>query len=305
MISPKLTGRADELVARGEAFVTATVVRVERPTSAQPGNVALVHEDGTIEGFVGGVCAQNSVRLYALRAIERGEPMLLRILPEEGESEPSEADDGSVTVQNPCLSGGAIEVFLEPFLPPPRVVVAGESPIALALAQLGQELGLDVAATAEDPGARPKPGDLALVVAAHGRSEAELLRAGVEAGIEYVGLVASHRRGDAVIEELREAGVDDDLLAAIDYPAGIDIGARSPSEIALSILAQIVAVRRSGERTSRIPAARATIAPATAIDPICGMTVVIGPDTPRSEHDGEAVYFCCEGCQRRFDEQRA
>src|ERR1700758_4078346 len=107
MITPKLTGRADELVARGEAFVTATVVRVERPTSAQPGNVALVHEDGTIEGFVGGVCAQNSVRLYALRAIERGEPLLLRILPD---SPGGESGGDSAGPESPDAGGELAEL---------------------------------------------------------------------------------------------------------------------------------------------------------------------------------------------------
>jgi len=148
VITGPLTARAQQLTAQGAVFVTATVVRVEHPTSAKPGNVALVHEDGSIEGFVGGVCAQNSVRLYSLKAIERGEPLLLRILPDGPGGAPEDEtavdsgqeiahDEGSVTVQNPCLSGGAIEVFLEPFLPAPRVIVAGDTPIAAALTALG------------------------------------------------------------------------------------------------------------------------------------------------------------------------
>src|SRR5689334_2835697 len=124
MLTGSLSARARELTAQGAPFVTATVVRVEHPTSSKPGNVALVHEDGSIEGFVGGVCAQNSVRLYSLKAIERGEPLLLRILPDgppdsatvknAANVDPGREvahDEGSVTVQNPCLSGGAIEVF--------------------------------------------------------------------------------------------------------------------------------------------------------------------------------------------------
>ncbi|HEY4826379.1 MAG TPA: XdhC family protein, partial [Solirubrobacteraceae bacterium] len=161
MITGPLSARAQELTAKGAVFVTATVVRVEHPTSSKPGNVALVHEDGSIEGFVGGVCAQNSVRLYSLKAIERGEPLLLRILPDAAETAAAAKnganadagqvdvghevahDEGSVTVQNPCLSGGAIEVFLEPFLPPPRMIVAGDTPIAAALLRLGPDVGLD------------------------------------------------------------------------------------------------------------------------------------------------------------------
>ena len=311
MLSGPLTARARELTERGAAFVTATVVRVEHPTSARPGNVALVHEDGSIEGFVGGVCAQNSVRLYSLKAIERGEPLLLRILPDgpggtEGEDVGTEIghDEGSVTVQNPCLSGGAIEVFLEPFLPAPRMIVAGDTPIATALLRLGPELGLDaVDSRGHDSGAPlPSADDLAVVVAAHGRDELAILRAALEAGVRYVGLVASRKRGAAVLGELRADGVTDELLARIDTPAGLDIGARSPAEIALSILASIIEVRR---RSSTMPRSWASAPPTTAVDPICGMTVLIGPDALSSEHGGEAHYFCGEGCRKAFERQHA
>jgi xanthine dehydrogenase accessory factor len=303
MITGPLTRRAQELTEQGAAFVTATVVRVEHPTSVKPGNVALVHGDGQIEGFIGGVCAQNSVRLYSLKAIERGEPLLLRILPDgpfgrEGEDVGQEiaSDTGSVTVQNPCLSGGAIEVFLEPFLPAPRMIVAGDTPIAAALLRLGPELGLEgVDARGSDSGAPvPTAEDLALVVAAHGRDERAILRAALEADVRYVGLVASRKRGAAVLEELRADGVPEGLLERIDTPAGLDIGARSPAEIALSILASIIKVRRR----KPAPASRA---PVTAVDPICGMTVLVGPDAIKFEHAGEIHYFCSEHCRQAFE----
>ncbi|MBS1891474.1 MAG: XdhC family protein, partial [Actinobacteria bacterium] len=219
MIPADLEERLRGLRARGEPFVTATVVRTERPTSARAGNVALVRSDGSIEGFVGGVCAEQSVRAYSLRAIESGEPMLLRILPDDdldGAAEP-DGEEGVVTVHNPCLSGGAIEMFLEPFVPAPRVVVVGGSPIVAALADLGPRLGLEM--VVGGPGeATPAAGDLALVVAAHGRDELGALRAGVEAGVPYVGLVASPRRGAGVLEELRADGVAEELVARIDTP---------------------------------------------------------------------------------------
>ena len=315
MITGPLSSRAQELTAQGATFVTATVVRVEHPTSVAPGNVALVHEDGSIEGFVGGVCAQNSVRLYSLKAIERGEPLLLRILPDgpgiaavksAANVDPGHEvahDEGSVTVQNPCLSGGAIEVFLEPFLPPPRMIVAGDTPIAAALLRLGPELGLDaVDSRGGDSGAVvPSADDLALVVAAHGRDELTILRAALEADVPYVGLVASRRRGAGVLEELRKGGVAEELLGRIDTPAGLDIGARTPAEVALSILASIVEVRR---RSSTAPRSWAA-APPTAVDPICGMTVVVSADAPSVMHDGDTHYFCGEGCLRAFERQHA
>jgi xanthine dehydrogenase accessory factor len=318
VITGPLSIRARELSEQGASFVTATVVRVEHPTSVRPGNVALVHEDGSIEGFVGGVCAQNSVRLYSLKAIERGEPLLLRILPDgpdgpggsEGEDVNTEIghDEGSVTVQNPCLSGGAIEVFLEPFLPAPRMIVAGDTPIATALMRLGPELGLDAVDSRGTDGGPPVPSseDLALVVAAHGRDERAILVAALRTGVPYVGLVASRKRGAAVLETLREDGVPSELLERVDTPAGLDIGARSPSEIALSILASIIQVRR---RSSTTPRSWAAVPPTTAIDPICGMTVVVTPDAITFEHAGEGAggtyYFCGEGCRRAFEQMHA
>jgi xanthine dehydrogenase accessory factor len=315
MMDAAVSRRAQELAGRGVAFVTATVVRAQRPTSAHAGNVALVLGDGTIEGFVGGACAEHSVRAYSLQTIETGEAVLLRILPFEGDGLGDPAgtghevakEEGAVTVQNPCLSGGSIEVFLEPVLPAPRVLVVGDTPIASAVRQLGAELGLDIV-TVADGVPEPAAGDLALVVASHGRDELHTLRRGLEAGVPYVGLVASRARGDGVIGELRGDGVADRLLGLIDVPAGIDIGARTPAEVAVSILAKVVATRRRerAEGSEDIDApvrASTSTAPALAVDPVCGMTVAAVPGTPSLEHDGETVYFCCEGCKAKFEAQ--
>ena len=299
MMPAHMARRAQELAAQREDFVAATVVRAQSPTSVEAGDVALVLGDGTIEGFVGGACAEHSVRAYSLEAMRDGESVLLRILPfgdddigPEGREVASE--DGSVTVENPCLSGGAIEIFLEPVLPDPRVLVVGETPVAAALRHLGSELGLD-AVPAEGDALDLQPGDLALVVAAHGRDELGALRAALEAGLPYVGLVASRKRGDGVMAELRGDGVPDAQLARIEVPAGIPLGARTPSEIALSILARIVEVRRG--TVAEAPE------PPTAVDPVCGMTVAVVPTTLSLEHEGETVYFCSEGCREQFQRQ--
>jgi xanthine dehydrogenase accessory factor len=297
-----MTRRARELAERGEAFVTATVVRAQRPASVRAGDVALVLADGSIEGFVGGACAEHSVRAYSLRAIESGEAVLLRVLPFAEEGVPDQVEEGSVTVQNPCLSGGAIEIFLEPVLPAPRMVVVGETPVAGAVVRIGQELGLDVVHAEGGAAVEVRPDDLALVVAAHGRDELGALRAGLEAGLPYVGLVASRARGDGVLGELRGDGVPEDLLGRIEVPAGIDIRARTAAEIALSILARVVAVRRAGGAPG--PESPAAPAPAaTAVDPICGMTVAAVAGTPSLRHGGETYWFCCEGCRAAFAAQ--
>jgi xanthine dehydrogenase accessory factor len=319
-----------DLAARREPFVTATVVRVQHPTSVNPGAAAVVHADGTLDGFIGGVCAQHSVRLYSLKAIESGEPILLRIMPDPEQDDPDAApidagqeiarEDGSVTVRNPCLSGGAVEVFLEPTLPAPRLLVVGDSPIVAAITKLGPELGLDVVLPAgrQDP-LVPAPGDLAMIVAAPGRDELESLRVGLEAGLPYVGLVASAKRGRAVLAELLDSGVPQELLDRVDTPAGIDIGAQTPGEIALSILAHVVQARRAARHaghahTPAAPSPLRVIAPGgaeaapppatssvkSAVDPICGMEIVVLSDTPSAERDGETYYFCCDGCQNAF-----
>jgi xanthine dehydrogenase accessory factor len=305
MITAAMSRRAQELAAEGAAFVVATVVRAQRPTSVEAGNVALVLGDGTIEGFVGGVCTEHSVRAYSLQAIESGESVLLRILPFSDDGEPggdATAADGAVTVQNPCLSGGAIEVFLEPVVPAPRVLVVGETPIADAVLRLGSELGWNVVGV-DGEDLEPRPADLALVVAAHGRDELQTLRRGLESGVAYVGLVASRKRGDGVLAELRSDGVPDDLTARIDVPAGLDIGARTPAEVALSILASIVAVHRDGHGHAHHAPTPVSTGVATAVDPVCGMTVAAVPSTPSLRVNDETVYFCCDGCKSKFETQ--
>jgi xanthine dehydrogenase accessory factor len=225
--------REHALQAARAPFVQATVVRVQRPTSVRPGDSALVLADGTIEGFVGGVCAEESVRLHALRVLETGEPLLLRLTPEPGDGGEAH-EDGAVTAHNPCLSGGGLEIFLQPRLPAPRLAVVGQAPAARALAELGRGMGFEVAS---------EPGEdlAALVVASHGRDEEAALAAALRSGVPYVGLVASARRGAAVRAAL---DVPEALRARLHSPAGLPIGARTPQEIALSILAEIVADRR-------------------------------------------------------------
>ena len=287
MIRGDLAGRADALVEAREPFVAATVIRAQRPTSVRAGDAALVGPDGIIEGFVGGACAESSVHLHALRVLETGEPLLLRILPGEDEEE-TEAGEGAVTVKNPCLSGGALEIFLEPHLPAPPVLVVGETPVAGALMQLGGALGFEmVSGDARDA---PEAGDAAVIVASHGRDEEHVLASALRLGVPFVGLVASVKRGAAVRAAL---DVPDELRPQLHTPAGLDIGARTPAEIALSIFAQIVAESRA---TGLPPGAREAV----AIDPVCGMEVAAGEDSIRMEHEGRQFFFCCSGCRDAF-----
>jgi xanthine dehydrogenase accessory factor len=263
------------------------VVLAERPTSAKPGDEAVILADGSIEGFVGGTCAEATVRSQALVLLDSGESLLVRITPEP---EPEVA--GKLVVHNPCLSGGTLEVFLEPVVPAPLVLVAGTSPIARAVVALGERLGYEVRAAG--------PGDsldgvAAVVVASHGRDEEETLLAALAADVPYVGLVASRRRGEAVVGSLDACG---SKKARIHTPAGLDIGAGTPEEVALSILAEIVASRPHPGGRSVTPSPPGPTEQAT--DPVCGMSVATVEASLHLDHDGTRYWFCGSGCLRAF-----
>jgi xanthine dehydrogenase accessory factor len=281
-----VTDVAAELTRTREPFVQATVVRAQKPTSAHAGDTALVRADGSIDGFVGGTCAEASVREYGLMTLSTNQPLLLRIVPGEVAG-PSE--EGAVTVANPCLSGGSVEIFLEPRVPAPRMLVVGDSPIAEALVDLGRPLGFDVQLVAGEH-ARPAPGDAALVVASHGRGEEPALTVALRLGVPYVGLIASRIRGAGVLAAL---DVTDEQRSRVHSPAGLDIGGRTAAEIALSVLAEMVAERRAAER--HVPAV-----PSSGVDPVCGMTVAAVDSSPHATVDGTTTWFCCEGCRTAF-----
>lgn len=284
--------RSAELIAAGVPHVRATVVRAEHPTSVHAGDAAVVHADGTIEGFVGGTCAESSVQVHARAVLDTGEPLLLRILPGV---DGTTTEHGAVTVSNPCLSGGAVEIFLEPLAPPARVVVVGDTPIARALIDLAAPLGFE-AEIVDGAAAGFRADDAALIVASHGRDEETSLVAALAAGVSYVALVASRRRGSAVLAAL---DLDDKTRNRVSVPAGLDIGARTAPEIALSILAELIATRDAG--AARVAEGVAPdgqpAQPGTAVDPVCGMTVLITDDTPSATIDGETTHFCCTGCR--------
>ncbi|MET3950064.1 XdhC family protein [Arthrobacter sp. UYEF36] len=289
-----LPARANDLASRREPFVHATVVRAQHPTSAHAGDTALVLPSGEIQGFVGGNCVESSVREYSLQVLASQEPLLLRVVP----GEPSRtAGEGAVEVSNPCLSGGAIEIFLQPRIPAPRVVVIGTTPVAQALATLGAGVGLAVELT-DGESAAPRADDAALIVASHGKAEEVALEAALRAGVPYVALVASGTRGAAVLESL---DVDQAQRTRVFTPAGLQLGARTPGEIALSILAQLIQERAKSRHATPVTAAEAAAdAPATAIDPVCGMTVAAADSSLQFEHNGVTVYFCSPGCRAAF-----
>jgi xanthine dehydrogenase accessory factor len=288
MIEGDLARLAERLATDREPFVLATVVCAKHPTSVRAGDSALVLVDGRIEGFVGGACAESAVRLYASRVLEAGEALLLRLVPGTEDAGCAVDDEGAVVERNPCLSGGSLEIFLEPRLPAPRVSVIGSAPVARAVEELARAAGYDVVRGAPAE-AVPHAGDAAVIVASHGSGEEQTLVQALTAGVPYVALVASRARGEAVRASL---DVPDQLRSQLHTPAGLDIGARTPAEIAISILAELVAEKH------KHPAA--ALDAGSAVDPICGMEVAIATATPYVDAAHGRVYFCSERCRDAY-----
>jgi xanthine dehydrogenase accessory factor len=234
------------LKARSEPCAVATVVRTEAATSAKAGAKALVREDGTLEGWIGGGCIQAAVRKAALRTLTDGEARLIRVAPKarlDAQSvTPGRAAAGVEHHVSHCPSGGTVDVFVEPVLPPPRLVVLGTSAVATALGDLAGRLGYVVAS---EPAADERG---CVVVATQGRGDRAALLAALRTPAGYVAFVGSRRKAASLRGELVASGVPPERLAALRAPAGIAIGAIAPEEIALSILAEIVQFRRQPVR---------------------------------------------------------
>jgi xanthine dehydrogenase accessory factor len=260
---------AGRLAAEGTPFALATVVAVERPSSARVGDRALVTAEGELRGWVGGACTEPEVLRLALEALTDGEARRER-------------------VESRCASEGAVDVLIEAQLPAPLLAVVGDAPAARKLQELAAVLGWRT--TSELQGVD------AVVVASMGHGDEETLEEALASGADYVGLVASAKRAAAVTAELRERGVDEESLARIRSPAGLDLGPSSQEEIAVAILAELVAWRHLRPRGSE-----QLDAPETAIDPICGMVVAVEGAAHTLEHDGTTYYFCGPGCLRRFE----
>jgi xanthine dehydrogenase accessory factor len=316
--------KANEFKSAGRPFAIATVVWVERPTSAKPGAKAIIAEDGELSGWVGGSCAEPTVRREAHKALEDGQSRLVRICPPEKRGVLPQEGVSEVTMT--CVSGGTLEIFIEPYLVQPQLVVIGHQAIAQALASLGMDMGYPVTVLGLDVTAERFPradrlipsldysqlqlrSNACVVVASHGNYDEEALAAALQMDAAYVALVASKSRAQAVLDYLRESGVPEERLQKVKYPAGLDIGATTPEEIALSILAEIVQSRRRrlegpgaevGVIHEHLPEAT-VYSEMEATDPVCGMIVEIATAQFKTEYNGQTYYFCARGCQRSFE----
>ena len=309
------------LKGEDKPFVQATVIACRPPTSAKPGAKAIVGADGSFYGWVGGSCAQPLVIQESLKALGDGQPRVMLLSPHPEEVDLGLGLEGIVPVAMTCQSEGTLAIYLEPNLPKPQLLVIGNSPMARSLVAQGSALGFRV--TASDPSATRElfPGADALlpelegirkglgpsshvVVATMGHYDEEALAAVAGSPAGYIGLVASPRRGRAVMDYLKGKGIPSESLERIKFPAGLDVGAETPEEIALSILTEVVQRRRAagGGITLDSPVETAI---QTAVDPICKMTVNTADSRYLTIYQDETYYFCCLACLTEFEKDPA
>jgi xanthine dehydrogenase accessory factor len=292
---------AAEMSRRGEEFALATVVWRQGPSSGQPGARALITATGQLYGWIGGACAEPVVIREAQRVIAARVPKLLLLgTPEQfGGSIP----EGMLTVAIACQSEGALQIYVEPVIPTPYVTVVGRSPMVHTLAGLARALGwrADVHDGPDFSAAELNERSI-VVIATQGHGDEEAVETAVSAHPAFVGLVASRKRGEAVLGYLADRGVPRHLLDRVHAPVGLDLGHTTHREIAVAILAQLVQLRAAGEFTAEPPAVpqQAVVQNAEAVDPICGMTVRADASSHPYEHDGVTYYFCCVGCRDTF-----
>jgi xanthine dehydrogenase accessory factor len=309
---------AAELSRRGEGFALATVVWRQGPSSSQQGSRAIITADGELRGWIGGACAEPAVIREAQHVIASGTARLLLLgSPDQfGGAVP----DGMAVIPISCQSEGAVEVYIEPVVPVPHLVVVGRSPMAETLAGLGRALGWHTELidgpdfTTESAGAQSL-----VVVATQGHNDEGVLERAVAARPAYLGLVGSRKRGAAVLGYLQDRGLPKAELNRVHVPAGLDLGSTTHPEIAVAILAELVQLRASGalapaagvpagkpaRKAARGHAGPQQDAPQQVSDPVCGMTVTAGPDGLPLEHDGVTYYFCCAGCRQAFSSDPA
>ncbi|HEY9244796.1 MAG TPA: XdhC family protein [Streptosporangiaceae bacterium] len=296
---------AGELTRRGQPFALATVVWRQGPSSGQQGARAIITESGDLHGWIGGACAEPAVIREAREVIAEGVPRLLLLgAPEQFGRR--EVPEGMTLVPISCQSEGALEVYIEPVLPAPHLVIVGRSPMAETLAGLAQALGWRVTPRdgAEFAAADADEASM-VVVATQGHGDEEAVEQAAAARPAYLGLVGSAKRGRAVLGYLADRGVPQDQLDRVHVPAGLDLGHTTHREIAVAILAELVQLRASGA-LRRPGAATAASAPAAAVtDPVCGMTVTPGPAAHPLRHDGVTYYFCSAGCHQSFERDPA
>ena len=308
--------KATALRSAESPFAVAVVVRCQPTVSGKPGDKAIIQPDGSVWGWIGGGCVQPLVIREALKAIEEGSPRLVRIAP----TRDSESEDGIVKYSMTCHGGGSLEVYIEPILPELQILIMGRSLAAQTLSRLGKAIGYRVTVVA--PGADREifsDADLIIdeldlrqvkitpqtyiVVSTQGEHDEEALQQALRTDTSYISFIASRPKARKVLDTLTAQGLAPESLSRIKAPAGLDIGASSSREIAVSVLAEIIQTKKSQARAIGEEHLIDEFALLSAKDPVCGMAVNTSAATCASEYRGKTFYFCCGGCKQTFDQR--
>jgi xanthine dehydrogenase accessory factor len=309
-MSQTLLELAYQLTQAEEPFVIATVVWCERPTSAKPGAQAIIQQNGQMTGWIGGSCAQPVVIREALRIFrEGGDPYLLRLGTPERAIDIAHNDVRTFPMT--CVSGGTLDIYMEPHLPQPQLLLIGDSPVIIALRQLAPIINFSVTQLDHTDLSQVHIDERTyILVATHGQYDEDALEQALASPARYVGMVGSRRRAETCRAYLRTSGLSEQQIARLKAPAGLDIGAVTPEEIAASIIAELVQMQRRGlladesHHTQTPATSEESVIPTvaeTAVDLVCGMTVEIAGARHHTNHDGREFYFCCPACKRLFE----
>jgi xanthine dehydrogenase accessory factor len=303
-----------ELRQANVPFVIATVVRREAPSSGKTGDRALIEQNGNLWGWIGGGCTKGIMLKEAREAIMKGEPRLVRVSPDPDDKITIGIKDYKMT----CQSGGSVDVYIEPVMPKPHLIIMGKTAIAQALARMANVLDYKVTIMAMGATAElfPTADELKItfnlakvplsarrfvVVCTQGEQDEMALKAALKDNSGYVAFVGSHKKREAVFEYLRTSGVAEDELQKVKSPAGIDIQAKTPAEVAVSILAEIIEYTHSKPVIETFEPIANDPDSKFYINPVCGIPVDKTAPKHIIAYKGENVYFCCDGCKIKFE----
>jgi xanthine dehydrogenase accessory factor len=297
----RILEKANELAERGEKFALATVVWRQAPSSGHQGARAIITAAGDLHGWIGGACAEPVVIREGQRVIAEGEPQLLLL------GEPEEfghVPEGMVSVPMACQSEGALQIYIEPVLSTPRMLVVGRSPMATTLVELATVLGwrAELIDSSEFNSDHVDASSI-VIVATQGHDDEDTLETAVGADPAFIGLVASEKRGESVLGYLADRGIPKKRLDQVRVPVGLDLGHTSHIEIAVAVLAELVSLKAAGEFGRNPEEDMATLAPETAVDLVCGMTVTADETSRPYHYEGKTYYFCAPGCRTAFERE--
>lgn len=313
---PDLYTLIGKLNSEKKRYAVATVVRRINPSSGKPGDQAIITVDGTVHGWIGGGCTRGIALKEALAAIQDGQPRFVRI----GSEKNNELMPNTKHYTMTCQSGGSVDVFIQPVLPRPRLIILGRSHIGMALARLANAISYQITVVNDQPDPIEYPAGLELidypsfspkevtensylVVCTQGQADERALEVALSTNCQYISFVSSRRKAAALFGDLRKAGYALEELKRIKTPAGLDLNAKLPEEVAISILAEIVQDLRAPvdeDQTPDLSNAQLNLKD-FYINPVCGIPVQKSTAKHTIQHHGEAVYFCCDGCKEQFE----